>query len=242
MASRAAAPSPYVRVPLATFRFWTRYFRYEVEGFDVLARAEPSLIVGYHGGPWTFDLWMLAARMHDELGYFPRAVWHPIWWRSPAIGQAVTELGGLPGRPAAAEVEAIKSRGEHLVVAPGGPREGLRPFWRRSRVEFGRRRGYVRLALEHDLPIIPVVASGLDATFIGLNDGTALSRRLLGREDVPVWLGLGLGGLWPLALPFPVKIRQRIGEPIRLDPRATPDDAHAQVTTTMQAMLDALWP
>jgi 1-acyl-sn-glycerol-3-phosphate acyltransferase len=223
--------STHVAFPLATFRLWTQYFRFETEGFEVLATTEPSLIVAYHGGPWTFDLWMLGVRMYDELGYFPRASWHRMWWSLPALRDAVTELGGIPGRPSDADVIAIKSRGQHLVMAPGGTREALRPFWKRHRVDFGRRRGYLRLAYAHDLPIIPVVSSGLDETFLGLTEGRAFLRP---------WLALGLGGSWPFALPFPVKIRQRIGAPIRLD-RDTPlEEANAHVTATLQSMLDAL--
>ena len=211
---------------LATFRFWTRYFRFEVEGFDIVATSEPALLVGYHGGPWTFDLWMLGLRMHDELGYFPRASWHSVWWRVPALGRAVEELGGIRGAPTDDDVRTLKARKEHFVVAPGGTREGLRPFWSGGHVDFGRRRGYLKLAQAHDLPIIPVVARGLDGTYVGLNDG-------------PPWLALGLGGIWPLAAPFPVKIRQRIGEPIRLDSLPL-EEAHAQVTSTLQSMLDKL--
>jgi 1-acyl-sn-glycerol-3-phosphate acyltransferase len=227
-------------LPLATFRFWMRYFRYETEGFEILADTEPSLIVAYHGGPWTFDLWMLGTRMYDELGYFPRASWHRNWWRVPAVGDVVTELGGMPGPAGDSDIIAIKSRSEHLVMAPGGTREALRPFWQSQRVDFGHRRGYLRLARTHDLPIIPVVATGLDETFLGLNDGYALSKRLFGRSDLPAWVALGMGGVWPFALPFPVKIRQRIGTPI--SPASFPDDedAHTHVTTTMQSMLDTL--
>jgi 1-acyl-sn-glycerol-3-phosphate acyltransferase len=226
-------------LPLATFRFWRQYFRYETEGFEILATAEPSLIVAYHGGPWTFDLFMLATQMHDELGYFPRAVWHPLWWRVPGVRDAVVELGGIPGRPSDDEMAELKARGQHLVIAPGGTREGLRPFWRRGRIDFGARRGYLRLALAYDLPIIPVVASGLDETFVGLNDGHALSRRLFGSGGPPVWLGLGLGGVWPLALPFPVKIRQRVGQPIEVASLPL-EEAHERVTATLQSMLDGL--
>jgi 1-acyl-sn-glycerol-3-phosphate acyltransferase len=226
-------------LPLATFRFWRQYFRYETEGFENLASAEPSLIVAYHGGPWTVDLFMLATQMHDELGYFPRAVWHPLWWRVPGVRDAVVELGGIPGRPSDDEMAEIKARGQHLVIAPGGTREGLRPFWRRGRIDFGARRGYLRLALAHDLPIIPVVASGLDETFVGLNDGHAWSKRLFGSQRIPVWFGLGLGGVWPLALPFPVKIRQRVGEPIEVASLPL-EEAHERVTATLQAMLDGL--
>jgi hypothetical protein len=90
------------------------------------------------------------------------------------------------------------------------------------------------------MPIIPVVASGVDQTFLGLNDGHALSKRLFGRNGLPAWLGLGVGGIWPLALPFPVKIRQRIGTPIRPSSFADTEAVHTHVTTTMQSMLDAL--
>ncbi len=245
MTSRTSpATSAELRLPLATFRFWMRYFRYETEGFEILAETEPSLIVGYHGGPWTFDLWMLGVRMYDELGYFPRASWHRNWWRFQALGQVVAQLGGLPGSPTDEDMIAIKSRGEHMVMAPGGTREALRPFWKNHRVDFGRRRGYLRLAHAHDMPIIPVVASGLDETFLGLNDGHALSKRLFGRNDLPAWLALGVGGVWPFALPFPVKIRQRIGTPIRPSLMANGDESleavHSHVTTTLQSMLDAL--
>jgi 1-acyl-sn-glycerol-3-phosphate acyltransferase len=234
------ATEPATRVPLAAFRLWAGYFRYEVEGFDVLATTPSSLIVAYHGGPWTFDLWMLAARMHDELGYFPRAFWHRIWWAFPVLAETVTALGGLPGPPSEAEMRAIKQRGEHLVVAPGGTREALRPFWRSGKVDFGPRRGYLRLALAHDLPIIPVVSTGLDATFLGLSPGYTVSHRLLGQARLPIYLGVGLGGVWPLAAPFPVKIRQRVGAPLELSPDVDLEHAHRRVTGTLQSMLDGL--
>ena len=84
----------------------------------------------------------------------------------------------------------------------------------------------------------------MDGTFLGCNDGYALSRRLFGRGDLPAWLAFGVGGIWPLALPFPVKIHQRIGPPIRLAPASADDgdaveDAHEQVAEALQAMLDA---
>jgi hypothetical protein len=74
---------------------------------------------------------------------------------------------------------------------------------------------------------------------MGLNDGHALSKRLFGSAEIPAWLGLGLGGVWPLTLPFPVKIRQRIGPPIRLGDESL-EKAHAFVTSTLQSMLDEL--
>jgi len=234
-----ATPMRSRALSLVTVDLWERYFRFEIEGFETLRTAEPSLIVGYHGGPWAYDLFMLAAKMHEELGYFPGAVWHPLWLQLPALRQVVNRLGGRPGLPSADEVEAMKRRGEHFVITPGGTHEGLRPFWEGRRVDFGGHRGYLRFAQASDLPVIPVVASGLDKTYLGLNHARAVSQRVFGRQGAPAWLGLGIGGLWPLAPPFPVKIRQRIGEPIGITSLSI-EDAHARVTERMQSMLDDL--
>ena len=124
------------------------------------ATPRRSLIVAYHGGPWTFDLWLLGDRMHDELGYFPRAVWHRLWWALPGLSVGGARARRPARRADASEMDELKARGEHLIVAPGGMREAMRPFWDDGRVDLGDRRGYLRLALRHDLPIIPVVATG----------------------------------------------------------------------------------
>ena len=47
--------------------------------------------------------------------------------------------------------------GAALLVYPGGDHEVHRPSWERNEVNFDGRRGFVRLALEHDVPIVPVV-------------------------------------------------------------------------------------
>ena len=225
-------------IPLAAFRSWGRYFRYRVEGFETLEQTETSMVVGYHGGPWAFDLWILAARMQDGLGYFPRAVWHRAWWQVPGLREAVTALGGMPGAPDEATMDEIRARRQHLMVAPGGAPEGQRPFWERGRVDFGKRRGYLRLARRYGLPIIPVVASGVDRTFVGLTHGHDVAAPFV-PERFPLWLGVGIGGLWPFAIPFPVQIRQRIGDAIDIAPFGDDlDAAHEHVTKRMQALLD----
>src|SRR5207253_3176561 len=120
--------------------------------------------------------------------------------------------------PDEAAVARAKALGRHFVVLPGGLREALRPFWKQHQVDFGQRRGYIRFADRHSLPIIPVAATGVDRAYLGLNDGYRLSKRLFGHGMYSLWLGVGLGGFYPFALPFPVKIRQRIGPPIHLGP------------------------
>lgn len=204
----------YKQAWLKGFRFWGAYFRYECEGFEHLRLDRSALLVGYHGMPFPIDIFILSTRMHDELGYIPHAFWLDTWGRVPFLKDLVGALGGFLEQPTHAQVERVKAARRHFVVCPGGTREALRPFWKAGSLEWGERRGYARFALRHRLPVIPVAASGVDRAWIGLNDGYRLSKRLFGHGGIPVWGAVGLGGLWPTSLPFPVRIRQSIGAPI----------------------------
>src|SRR4029078_9265455 len=50
--------------------------------------------------------------------------------------------------------------GAAVLVYPGGDYEVHRPSWERHRVDFKRRKGFIREALKHDTPIAPGVSIG----------------------------------------------------------------------------------
>jgi 1-acyl-sn-glycerol-3-phosphate acyltransferase len=241
-------PGLFLRGYLGSLRAAAWWFRYEAEGWEHLERSPTSLIVGYHGRPFAWDVALLSARLYHERGYYPRPFTAKSVRDVPLYREVAEQFGAMYELPGEEELARLRAAGHHLAVMPGGLREALRPFWVRYRIDFGRRRGYLRFAAQHRLPLIPVVATGVDDAYLGLNDGYRLSHLLFGHGMYSLWLGLGLGGFYPFALPFPVKIRQRIGAPIDLEPirRAHPDEAefleeaNRVVVTTMQGMLDAL--
>jgi len=229
---------------LAFFRLARLYHRYEVRGLERLLRPGAALLVGYHGRPIAYDLCMLTVTLHERLGYLPHGVIHGYFGHQPVLRWAVENLGFVTGDGEA--IERAVARGEHVLVQPGGTREGCRSFRHRYEVAWGDRTGYLRLSLRHRLPIVPIAAAGIDDGYLGLNDGYALGRKLGVPHRVPVWLGVGPLGPWPLSPPFPVKITQFVGEPI--DPFADgPIDAadpaalarlHARVKGAVQALCD----
>jgi 1-acyl-sn-glycerol-3-phosphate acyltransferase len=239
-----------VNVPLQVWLgFWRwrqLYHRYTVEGIERLDGRRPMLIVGYHGRPLAYDTCMLTVALYDRLGYLPHGVIHRGVETVPGLGWCIDALGFVTSDGEG--IERAVARGEHVVVTPGGAAEGCRGLADRYRVAWGTRTGYLRLALRYDLPIVPVAASGADDAYIGLYDGPALGRRLGLPPDwawLP-WLGVGPIGPWPLSPPFPVRMRQLIGEPIH--PRAEgllhAEDRegllrlHGRVTLAVQALLD----
>jgi hypothetical protein len=229
---------------LATFRLLRRYHRYEVVNLEPLLRPGAKLIVGYHGRPLAVDLCMLTVELYERLGYLPHGVAHGAFDQLPGMRAVADGLGFVTGDdPRLAEAVA---RGEHVLLQPGGTREGCRSFRQRYRVDWGERLGYLRLAVRYRLPIVPVGGSGMDDAYVGLNDGYALGRRVGMPARLPLWVGVGATGVWPLSLPFPVKMTQWVGEPLtrHLEPgfdpsdRATMREVHQEVAGAVQALLD----
>ncbi len=227
----------------AWLRYWRlqqRWHRYTVEGFEHLT-GPPALIVGYHGRSIARDLCMFTAYAHDRLGYLPHAFFHRAFAENPVLRAVLEGVGGVTSDDGS--VAAAVARGEHLIVTPGGTREGCRSFRDRYRVDWGRRTGYLKLALKYGLDVIPAAAHGTDDTYVGLNDGDAWSRRLRLPLGLPVWVGLGPLGPWPLSPPFPVRIRQVLGPRIAL-PRVAAGDRdalaalHDEVAGAVQGLLD----
>jgi 1-acyl-sn-glycerol-3-phosphate acyltransferase len=231
---------------LGYWRLLRRYHRYTVEGLEHLDGPGAALVVGYHGRPFAYDMCMLTVTLHERLGYLPHGFVHRGMKRIPVLRWLVDGLGFLTGDDD--DVARAVARGEHIVVTPGGAREGCRSYRRRYRVQWGGGVGYVRLALRHGLSIVPVAAAGADDAYIGLNDAEPLGRRLGLPPDwtwVP-WLGLGPLGPYPLSPPFPVRMRQLVGAPIdprrygeiRLDDRPALLRIHVDVQRAVQDLLD----
>lgn len=215
--------------------------RYSVEGLEHLLTPGPKLLIAYHGRGIPLDLALLAEEVRRIAGYLPRSIVHQGLWDIPFFSTYLAASGCIPGDGPVLR-EAVR-RGEAVFVAPGGTYEGLRGFWHRHEVDWGPRRGYLRLALELGLPLIPAATAGMDDRFIGLNDGHALGRKLHLPGKWPLWFALGPQGLYPFTLDFPVKFHTVIAEPIVLEPPKNPDSAwleetHCLITQRIQSTLD----
>ena len=171
------------------------------------------------------------------------------WCRSPGLG-ALRKFGTLPASRENAE-RALDS-GAALLVYPGGDHEVHRPVWERNRVVFNGRKGFLRLALRNDVPIVPIVAIGGQETSLFLSRGEGLARalrldRIFRLKVLPISMaipwGLNIGDFLG-HVPLPAKITVEVLTPIDLraefGPEPDLDEAYALVTERMQHALDAL--
>jgi 1-acyl-sn-glycerol-3-phosphate acyltransferase len=158
------------------------------------------------------------------------------------------------GTVAASQDNAHKAleSGAALLVYPGGDYEVHRPLWERHKVDFAGRKGFIRLALEHDVPLVPVVSVGGQETSIFLSRGESLAKllaldKMFRLKVLPISLGIPWGvnvgdmlGHWPLPAKItiealaPINLREEFGD----DPDV--DEIYDHVIRLMQDTLDAL--
>lgn len=196
-------------------RLCATWYDLEVDGLEHLPEG-PALLVGNHNSGSSFvEAMGVAAESHLQRPDLP---WHGLAHDAiialPGIGRVLHRLGAL--RATHDSAEAAFARGRKVIVFPGGNREAYRPFSRRYRIEMGDRRGFVKLALRHGVPIVPLVFVGGHSGFIVLGDGKRLARllradRWLRSDTWPLWLGLPFGVfLGPgMHVPLPVKCMTR---------------------------------
>jgi len=174
---------------------------------------------------------------------------HNLVLSMPGLG-FLRRYGTVAASPANAQ-EALSS-GAALLVYPGGDYEVHRPTWERHRVDFGGRKGFIRLALQQDVPIVPVVSVGGQETALFLTRGEGLSRllrldRMFRLKVLPISIaapwGLNVGDMLG-HLPLPAKIVVEALPAIHLREEFGPDpdvnEVYDQVMRTMQETLDAL--
>lgn len=224
-------------------------------GAQHLAGPGAAVVVGNHsGGPLAMFEPLVLAHATRAVGeaHLPTLLLHEVMWKTP-LGPWLERTGAMRASPPNAN--ALLRAGRKVLVYPGGDREPFRHHRDRDRVQLGDRRGYVRLAIEHGVPVVPVVTAGMHSGFVCLGDGHALARRFpLARKlrvgVLPITLSFPFGlwvGLPPPYLPLWARVRISVLPPIHF-PRtgaAAAEDAayveacHAHVETTMQCALDA---
>jgi 1-acyl-sn-glycerol-3-phosphate acyltransferase len=231
----------YIRESLP--RLWllaSIYFRAEVRGLGNIPEEGPVLLVGNHsGGNLTPDTIVFTLAFNTYFGverdFYQLA--HNLVLSMPGLA-SLRKFGTVAASPKNAETAL--SAGAALLVYPGGDYEVHRPSWHGHRVDFDGRKGFIRLALEQDVPIVPVVSIGGQETALFLSRGEGLARllrldKLFRLKVLPISIavpwGLNVGDMLG-HIPLPAKITVEALPPIHLREEFGPTRTSTRSTTT----------
>jgi 1-acyl-sn-glycerol-3-phosphate acyltransferase len=209
------------------------YFRCETE-LEADLPSGPFMAVANHNGmTGTPDMFchMTAYWRHTSPSRPAYGLMHDMPFRTPAAGAWLNAAGAI--RASRENARKAIERGATVLVFPGGDVDACKPWSARYEIRFGKRRGFIRAAIRHGVPIVPIVSVGAHESLFLLSDGTALAERLelprRFRSNVaPIGLALPWGIVFGIPyphLPPPVKVHTRILRPIHLDvPKSAADD------------------
>ncbi len=187
-----------------------QYFRPHLVGLEHLPTGR-VLVVPNHSGQLPFDALVVsvACLIGGERPRLLRAMaerWFPTL---PLVNVAFSRSGVVLGDPINCRNLLEANRG--ILVFPEGTRGSGKTFAHRYQLaDFGR--GFVRLALQTDTPIVPVGIVGAEESIISIANLKPLAE-LLRMPYMPVPALLPLLG--PLAfLPLPTRFHIHVGEPL----------------------------
>lgn len=224
----------YARVSPKTVWFLTtplrKYFSPVTYGLENIPDGGgPFLFVGNHTIYGVFDIPLLAAEIYRSKGIYLRGLGDHYHFMVPVWGDFLKAIGGVPGTPKICA--ELMQQSENIVVFPGGGREVCKRRGERYKLIWKERAGFVRLAVEHGYPIVPMASVGPENAWSILYDADDFLKSRLGRlfqnnrmlskimrngEVIPP-IARGIG---PTLIPRPERFYFSFGQPIETAPFA----------------------
>jgi 1-acyl-sn-glycerol-3-phosphate acyltransferase len=237
----------YIRDQLpSTWLLASLYFRADVQHLDRIPAEGPVLLIGNHSGgnvpPDTFVFTLaFCSYFGVERPFYQLA--HNLVVSAPPLGW-LRKFGTVAANHENARL-ALES-GAALLIYPGGDYEVFRPSWERHKVDFDGRMGYVKLAREAGVPIVPVASVGGQEAALFLSRGQWLAKllradKLLRLKSIPISLAFPWGlNISDLAghIPLPTKISIEVQHPIDVD--GDDQAVHDKVMASLQGGVDRL--
>jgi 1-acyl-sn-glycerol-3-phosphate acyltransferase len=230
------------------------WFRMEIGGWERLPEP-PALLIGIHSGaPFVWDAWTVGVQWWRHFGdqRVLHGTAHDALMAAPLIGRYFRAMGVLPAAPDS--IAAALAAGHDVALWPGGEVDSLRPWTQRDEAVLGGRTGFIRMAIQAGVPIVPIATVGgpdsMPVLSRGRNIAKALQLDKLARIKVMPFAIQAPWGIAPAMLPeipLPTKIRTEFQEPVKLarDPKKAKDDDYVErkyeeVRESIQGGMDKL--
>lgn len=156
----------YRVMPRFVMEIMRKYFQLEVEGLENLPRRGAALIAPNHSGYSGFDAMVLTHEIHRGTGRIARVLTHHLWFLTKATALPATKLGFIEANMNNGRKQLQKKN--LVVVFPEGEYGNFKPSTKRYRLqEF--KRGFLRMAILEQVPIVPALVIGAEETHINLS-------------------------------------------------------------------------
>lgn len=182
------------------FRRLRDYSRVKVDGMEHVPREGPTLLVANHTGWLGLDYAFTALSVYEETERIVRGMAHAAWFANGATARFAERCGITRITKDAIRDQLDQDR--LVLMFPEGEKGAFRPGSEYRLEEFAR--GFVRLAMETGVPVVPVC-------ILGGEEANPVGTRIESYEEL-----VNMKGGLPIPrnlIPKPVKWRIRFLEP-----------------------------
>lgn len=206
------------------------YNGFEAYGIEKIPLDKPALLVFYHG-LIPVDAWYFGLHFYLQKKVLIRALGDRWLFRTPGLNWICRAVGAVPGDPKVA-LELLKN-GNLVGVSPGGVREAIKGMSNNYKLVWGNREGFAKLAIEAKVDIIPVFTENIEETYVAPYAEKPIFQMLYEMTKLPLVPILGMG-----VLPFPVKLRTWVGDPITFDPSRSPKELKELTANALNELIE----
>lgn len=202
----------YRVVPRLAMDILRKYFRLELKGVENIPKRGPAIISPNHSGYTGFDALILTHEISRATKRVPRVLTHAFWFLSKFTAIPAQKVGFVRATTDNGKYQLKKNN--LVILFPEGEYGNFKATTKRYHLqEF--KRGFIRLALERQCPIVPTLIIGAEETHINLS-----------RIKLPKFLKSAIIPLPLNILPLPARWKIIFLEPIQFP--YTPEAANDQ--------------
>ena len=198
------------------------YFTPEFQYLDRIKVDEPALYIANHTIYGITDWTLLIAEIYRQKQLFIRTLSDQMHYSVPVWKQMVEYFGMIKGTRESCSI--LMKAGKHIMVFPGGGREVFRLKNEKYTLQWKKRTGFARMAIQHGYDIVPIAQVGGDDAYDLIADANDIMKSFLGKfiKNSGIYKNLKNAeylppiskGLLGTVLPKPVKLYFSVGNRI----------------------------
>ncbi len=219
------------------YPLYDKYFRVKLHGLENLPKKKNFIVIANHSGQIPIDgaLIITSLIMEKKNPILLRGMGERFMFQLPFLAKIVSEAGTILGDRK--NCRYLLERGHSILVFPEGVKgitKSTEDFYKLQKFT----NGFYRLALEQDIPIVPITVIGAEEFYPYVHQSPKMAE-LLNVPSFPItpffpWFGL-LG-----ALPMPSPVDIHIGKTIKPNKKLNKDSPTSEIKKEVQKIKEVI--
>ncbi len=220
----------YIELLLKFYDVLKEYHRHEIRGAQHIPKKGRAIVALNHSFA-TYDMFLFCARIYLDRGRMVKPMIDRLFYKIPYLREMMDYLGAQVG--CHENGANLLSENEIVSVAPGGMYEAIRPSYHRYQIRWDHRKGFVKLAIRTQSPVILVACPKADDLYeIPASKITDWAYEMF---RIPLTVPRGVGGI--TLVPKPIHLIHFVDKAVK-PPSISPDDpGFEHAVEDMHAML-----